>query len=103
MASESENSESDCSDLENVDLELNGEEDFLAQDDEDIEPIATEEESQLYRETLAAEEEEEEMLKETLRRTRRSIVVCHCLSDPIGSFNTIDMLEFICAVFLLRL
>lgn len=62
MASESDSPESDYSDSENVDLELNGKEDYLSQDDEDIELIATEEESQLYSDTLAAEEEEE-MLK----------------------------------------
>lgn len=62
MASESDSPESDYSDSEKVDLELNGKEDYLSQDDEDIELIATEEESQLYSDTLAAEEEEE-MLK----------------------------------------
>lgn len=98
MASESDSSESDYSDSENVDLELNGKEDYLSQDDEDIEPIATEEESQLYRETLAAEEEEEEMLK---RRFEGQDVQSWYVT--VYRFLTIDMLELICAVFLLWL
>lgn len=60
MASDSESTDY-SSDSESV--TMNPGENILSQDDEDIEPIATEEENELYRQTLAAEEEEEAMLK----------------------------------------
>lgn len=61
MASQSDStSQSDYSDLENAEADI--EEDFLYEDDENLEPIATEEERKLYEDTVAAEEEEEKML-----------------------------------------
>lgn len=53
MASESDSSCDDC-DYDFGDLNV---------DDEDIEPIATEEEKEVYKNALAKEEQEEDMLK----------------------------------------